>query len=36
MVKFTRRSAVVTGLVASSSILLPRFAKAAEFNWKIH
>ena len=34
MVKITRRSTVGTGLLAGSSILLPRFAKAAEFNWK--
>jgi tripartite ATP-independent transporter DctP family solute receptor len=34
MKKITRRAALKTTLVAGGSILLPRFAKAAEFNFK--
>jgi TRAP-type transport system periplasmic protein len=34
MKKITRRAALGTSVVAGSSILLPRFAKAAEYNFK--
>ena len=34
MTKFTRRAAIGAGTLAGASILLPRFARAAEINWK--
>jgi TRAP-type transport system periplasmic protein len=34
MPRISRRNALTAGAVAGASILLPRFAKAAEINWK--
>jgi len=34
MTKITRRAAIGAGTIAGASILLPRFARAAEVNWK--
>ena len=34
MIQISRRQALVAGTVTGASILLPRFAKAAEINWK--